>query len=163
MKQTFMPDTKTEEGLKTIQLEGLKWTVAHAYHGSDFYRRRFDEAGVKPEDIQSLDDLKRLPFVTAQDLQEQYPWPLRSVPFEKIVRLHASSGTTGKRKVMIYTAQDVDVSRGRTGYRYASVTESGRPAPVSSLAVNDSAPLPFPPGRGTWKCRCSFSKTFSPP
>ena len=108
MKQTFMPDTKTEEGLKTIQLEGLKWTVAHTYHGSDFYRRRFDEAGVKPEDIQSLDDLKRLPFVTAQDLQEQYPWPLRSVPFEKIVRLHASSGTTGKRKVMIYTAQDID-------------------------------------------------------
>ena len=108
MKQTFMPDSKTEEELKTIQLEGLKWTVAHAYHGSEFYRRRFDEAGVKPEDIQSLDDLKRLPFVTAQDLQEQYPWPLRSVPFEKIVRLHASSGTTGKRKVMIYTAQDID-------------------------------------------------------
>ena len=108
MKQTFMPDAKTEGELKTIQFEGLKWTVAHAYNGSDFYRRRFDEAGVKPESIQSLDDLKRLPFVTAKDLQEQYPWPLRSVPFEKIVRLHASSGTTGKRKVLIYTAQDID-------------------------------------------------------
>ncbi|HPQ45277.1 MAG TPA: phenylacetate--CoA ligase [Syntrophales bacterium] len=108
MKQTFMPDTATEKDLKAVQLEGLKWTVAHAYNGSDFYRRRFDEAGVKPEDIRSLDDLKRLPFVTAQDLQAQYPWPLRSVPFEKIVRLHASSGTTGKRKVMIYTEQDID-------------------------------------------------------
>jgi phenylacetate-CoA ligase len=108
MDQTFMPKIRTEEELRALQLEGLKWTVAHAYRGSDFYRRRLDEAGVKPEDIRSLDDLKRLPFVTAQDLQEQYPWPLRSVPFDRIVRLHASSGTTGKRKVLIYTAKDID-------------------------------------------------------
>lgn len=108
MNQTFMPKIRTEEELKAVQLEGLKWTVTHAYRGSDFYRRRLDEAGVKPEDIRSLDDLKRLPFVTAQDLQEHYPWPLRSVPFNEIVRLHASSGTTGKRKVMIYTAKDID-------------------------------------------------------
>ncbi len=108
MNQTFMPKIRTEEELRALQLEGLQWTVAHAYRGSDFYRRRLDEAGVKPEDIRSLDDLKRLPFVTAQDLQEQYPWPLRSVPFDRIVRLHASSGTTGKRKVLIYTAKDID-------------------------------------------------------
>lgn len=108
MKKSFMPDFKTQQELKVRQLDGLKWTVAHAYRGSDFYRQRFDEAGVKPEDIKSLDDLKRLPFVTAQDLQEQYPWPLRAVSFEKIVRLHASSGTTGKRKVMVYTAKDID-------------------------------------------------------
>jgi phenylacetate-CoA ligase len=108
MKKTFMPDFKTAEELAARQLAGLQWTVAHAYHGSDFYRQRFDEAGIKPEDIKSLDDLQRLPFVTAQDLQEQYPWPLRAVPLEKIVRLHASSGTTGKRKVMVYTARDID-------------------------------------------------------
>jgi phenylacetate-CoA ligase len=108
MKKTFMPEFKTREELESFQLEGLQWTVAHAYEGSAFYRERFDAAGVKPEDIETLDDLKRLPFVTAQDLQEQYPFPLRSVPFEKIVRLHASSGTTGKRKVLVYTAKDID-------------------------------------------------------
>jgi len=108
MKKSFMPDFKTVEELASRQLAGLQWTVAHAYHGSDFYRQRFDKAGVKPEDIKSLDDLQRLPFVTAQDLQEQYPWPLRAVPLEQIVRLHASSGTTGKRKVMVYTAKDID-------------------------------------------------------
>jgi phenylacetate-CoA ligase len=108
MKKTFMPEFKTKEELELFQLEGLKWTVAHAYEGSAFYRERFDAAGLKPEDIKSLDDLKRLPFVTAQDLQEQYPFPLQSVPFEKIVRLHASSGTTGKRKVLVYTEKDID-------------------------------------------------------
>jgi len=108
MKKTFMPEFKTREELESLQLEGLKWTVAHAYEGSTFYRERFDAAGVKPEDIKTLDDLKRLPFVTAQDLQEQYPFPLQSVPFDKIVRLHASSGTTGKRKVLVYTAKDID-------------------------------------------------------
>jgi phenylacetate-CoA ligase len=108
MKKTFMPEFKTKEELELFQLEGLKWTVAHAYEGSAFYRERFDAAGLKPEDIKSLDDLKRLPFVSAQDLQEQYPFPLQSVPFEKIVRLHASSGTTGKRKVLVYTEKDID-------------------------------------------------------
>ena len=106
--QSFMPTFKTRDELEALQLEGLKWTVNHAYHGSTFYREAFDKAGVKPEDIKTLDDLKRLPFVTAQDLQNGYPYPLRSVPFEDIVRLHASSGTTGKRKVLVYTAKDVD-------------------------------------------------------
>jgi phenylacetate-CoA ligase len=103
-----MPTFKSKEELEAIQLSGLKWTVNHAYGGSAFYRKKFDDAGIKPEDIQSLDDLKRLPFVTAEDLQDNYPWPLISVPFEKIVRMHASSGTTGKRKVMVYTSKDVD-------------------------------------------------------
>lgn len=94
--------------MAAIQLAGLKWTVHHAYQGSAFYRRKFDEAGVKPEDVRRLDDLKRLPFTTSRDLQENYPYPLLSVPFEDVVRLHASSGTTGKRKVMVYTAKDVD-------------------------------------------------------
>lgn len=108
MKKSFMPTFKSKEELEAIQLSGLKWTVNHAYGGSAFYRKKFDDAGIKPEDIQSLDDLKRLPFVTAEDLQDNYPWPLISVPFEKIVRMHASSGTTGKRKVMVYTSKDVD-------------------------------------------------------
>jgi len=67
-----------------------------------------DEAGVGPEDIRSLEDIEKLPFTTAQDLQEGYPFPLLSVPFEEVVRIHASSGTTGKRKVLCYTQKDVD-------------------------------------------------------
>lgn len=108
MGKTFIPTFKTVEELEAYQLEGLKWTVNHAYWGSAFYKKRFEEAGVTPDDIQTLDDLKRLPFVTAQDLQDNYPWPLLSVPIKEIVRLHASSGTTGKRKVMVYTAKDID-------------------------------------------------------
>ncbi|MBN1635576.1 MAG: phenylacetate--CoA ligase [Deltaproteobacteria bacterium] len=108
MTRSFMPDFTTKEELDAIQLSGLKWTVKHAYNGSEFYRQRFDETGVKPEDIKTLGDLRKLPFVTAQDLQEGYPWPLRSVPFDQIVRLHASSGTTGNRKIMVYTNKDID-------------------------------------------------------
>lgn len=107
MAHSFLPTFRNTDDLKAVQLEGLQWTVKHAYEGSEFYRKRFDERGIKPDDIESLDDLRRLPFITAQDLQETYPWPLLSVPFEKIVRLHASSGTTGKRKVMVYTEKDI--------------------------------------------------------
>ena len=107
-KKSFMPAIKTEEELQDLQLKGLKWTVKHVYNGSDFYRRRFDEAGVKPNDISSLDDIKRLPFTTAKDLQEGYPFPLLSVALKDIVRIHASSGTTGKRKVLCYTQKDID-------------------------------------------------------
>lgn len=108
MTQTFMPDFKSLKELEAHQLKGLKWTVNHAYNGSPFYRQRFDEAGVKPKDINSLDDLQRLPFVTAQDLRDGYPFPLLSVPLEKVVRIHASTGTTGKRKILAYTQKDID-------------------------------------------------------
>ena len=105
---TFMPNFKTKDELNAHQLEGLKWTVGHAYQGSSFYRDKMDGAGIRPEDIQSLDDLEKLPFTTAQDLRADYPFPLLSVPFEKVVRIHATSGTTGKRKVLCYTQKDID-------------------------------------------------------
>lgn len=108
MTPSFMPRFATKEELDALQLSGFKWTVNHAYNGSEFYRRRLDEAGVKPEDIKTLKDLERLPFVTSQDLQEGYPWPLLSVALEDIVRLHASSGTTGNRKILVYTRKDID-------------------------------------------------------
>jgi phenylacetate-CoA ligase len=108
MTGRFMPQAATLDELKKLQLEGLKWTVSHAYQGSEFYKRKFEEAGVKPEQIKSLDDLHRLPFVTADDLRDGYPFPLRAMPFEKLVRIHASSGTTGKRKVLCYTQKDID-------------------------------------------------------
>ena len=108
MGRSFMPKIRTERELKRIQLEGLQWTVNHVYKNSEFYRKRFDEAGVHPKQVKSLKDISKLPFTTAKDLQEGYPFPLRSVPFEKIVRIHASSGTTGKRKVLCYTQKDIN-------------------------------------------------------
>jgi phenylacetate-CoA ligase len=90
------------------QLEGLRWTVRHAYEGSDFYRRKLEGARVRPEDIRSLDDLQRLPFTTAHDLDAGYPLPLRCVPREDLVRVHSSSGTTGKRKILCYTSRDLE-------------------------------------------------------
>ena len=106
---SFIPKDLTEDQLKKIQLEGLKWTVGHVYNNSPFYRKKLDSAGIKPEDIRSLDDIQHLPLTDKDDLQKEYPFPLRSVPFEDIVRIHASSGTTGKRKVLCYTQKDVDV------------------------------------------------------
>jgi phenylacetate-CoA ligase len=108
MPKTFMPPFKDLNELQKYQLNGLKWTVAHAYQGSAFYRQRLDEASIKPDDIKSLVDIERLPFTTADDLQEGYPFPLLSVPESEIVRIHASSGTTGKRKILAYTQKDID-------------------------------------------------------
>jgi phenylacetate-coenzyme A ligase PaaK-like adenylate-forming protein/ABC-type branched-subunit amino acid transport system ATPase component len=107
-KLTFMPPFKTVEELEKHQLARLTWSVRHAYEGSSFYRARLDEAGVKPDDIKTLDDLKILPFSTSDDLKDQYPFPFRAVPYEQIVRIHASSGTTGKRKILCYTQKDLD-------------------------------------------------------
>ncbi len=105
---TFMPAYSSDEELAEIQLRGLQWTVNHAYNGSPAYRRKFDDSGIKPADIRTLDDLKRLPFTTSKDLADGYPFPLLSVPVTDVVRLHASSGTTGKRKVLCYTQNDID-------------------------------------------------------
>jgi len=104
---TFMPSFAHSEALASHQLKGLQWTVHHAYHGNPFYQRRMDEARVKPEDIQTLDDLKHLPLTTADHLVEGYPFPLLSTPEDQVIRIHASSGTTGKRKVLTYTRKDV--------------------------------------------------------
>ena len=109
MTQTFMPQFKEPGQLFDHQLEGLKWTIAHAYNGSPFYREQFKAAGVTPLDIKSLYDLEQLPFTTGKDLKEGYPFPLLSVPQKDVVRIHASSGTTGKRKILSYTAKDLDV------------------------------------------------------
>lgn len=106
--KSFMPPFVSQEELFQHQLAGLKWTVKHAYSGSDFYRKKMDQAGVFPDDIKSLDDLKRLPFTSARDLSNGYPFPLLSVPMSQVVRLHASSGTTGKRKVLCYTQKDIE-------------------------------------------------------
>ena len=108
MLQTFMPSFQNMDQLKAHQLKGLQWTVAHAYQGSRFYREGLDASGVKPDTIRSLEDIQRLPFTTADDLRNGYPFPLLSVPQSEVVRIHASSGTTGKRKILSYTQKDID-------------------------------------------------------
>lgn len=108
MPQSFLPSFGDVNELKTHQLRGLQWTVAHAYRGSPFYRERMDRVGIRPEEIRSLEDIRRLPFTTADDLRQGYPFPLLSVPLSQVVRIHASSGTTGKRKILAYTQKDLD-------------------------------------------------------
>jgi len=96
------------EALKALQLERLQWTLRHAYENVPHYRRKFDAAGVKPQDCRSLADLARFPFTTKADLRETYPFGMFAVPMDKVVRIHASSGTTGKPTVVGYTAKDID-------------------------------------------------------
>ncbi len=108
MPKTFIPCFADTAQLRSHQLDGLKWTVQHAYNGCEHYRSAMSRAGVEPQDIQSLDDIRRLPFTSADDLRAGYPFPLLSVPMSDVVRIHASSGTTGKRKILTYTKKDID-------------------------------------------------------
>jgi len=94
--------------LRALQLERVQWSVRHAYENVAHYRRKFDAAGVKPADCRTLGDLRRFPFSTKADLRETYPFGMFAVPMERIVRIHASSGTTGKPTVVGYTARDID-------------------------------------------------------
>ncbi|HET7365336.1 MAG TPA: phenylacetate--CoA ligase PaaK [Burkholderiales bacterium] len=94
--------------LAHLQLERLQWTLKHAYENVPHYRRKFDAAGVKPQDCRRLEDLQRFPFTTKADLRDSYPFGMFAVPMERIVRIHASSGTTGKPTVVGYTAGDID-------------------------------------------------------
>jgi len=100
-------ETLPRAALEALQLKRLQSVVARVYANVPFYRQSFDQAGVKPEDITSLDDLQRLPFTTKQDMRDSYPYGLFAAPLEEIVRIHASSGTTGKPTVVGYTQQDI--------------------------------------------------------
>ena len=95
--------------LEALQTERLIHTVQRVYYNVPFYRDRMQQSGLQPEDIQSLDDLKKLPFTTKQDLRDNYPYGMFAVPLSEIVRIHASSGTTGKPTVVGYTRQDIQV------------------------------------------------------
>jgi phenylacetate-CoA ligase len=94
--------------LKKLQLERLQWSLAHAYNNVPRYREKFAAAGMKPADCRALEDLARFPFTTKADLRETYPFGMFAVPMDRIVRIHASSGTTGKPTVVGYTAKDID-------------------------------------------------------
>ena len=94
--------------LEALQLERLRWSLKHAYDRVPHYRKKFDAAGVKPNACRALEDLARFPFTTKADLRETYPFGMFAVPMDRIVRIHASSGTTGKPTVVGYTAKDID-------------------------------------------------------
>src|SRR5512135_3495544 len=100
-------ETLPREALEAIQLRRLQTVVERVYAVVPFYRRKFQEAGVTPGDIKSLKDLQRLPFTTKQDLRDNYPYGMFAVPMDNVVRIHASSGTTGKPTVVGYTARDI--------------------------------------------------------
>jgi len=100
-------ETLSREELNRLQLQRLQATVAHCMN-SPFYKKRFEQCGLRPEDIKSLDDIRKIPFTTKQDLRDTYPFGIASVPLRQCVRLHSSSGTTGNPTVILHTQKDLD-------------------------------------------------------
>lgn len=110
MKQYYEEkiETASQEEMRKIQSERLSEMVKRCYEKVPFYKNKFDEMGIKPEDIKSIDDITKLPFTLKQDLRDNYPFDLFAVPREELVRIHASSGTTGKQTVVGYTETDLN-------------------------------------------------------
>ena len=102
-------ETASREEIREIQGRGLVETVKRVYENVPYYKKKMDDAGVRPEDIKSLDDLPKLPFLTKDDLREAYPYGLLSKPLSECVRIQSTSGTTGRRVVAFYTQHDVDI------------------------------------------------------
>lgn len=105
-------ETASVDELRALQLERLRWSVRHAYEGNPRYRAKFDAAGVHPDDLHSLEDLARFPFTTKADLRDAYPFGFFAVPQDKLSRIHASSGTTGRPTVVGYTRRDIETWSG---------------------------------------------------
>jgi len=125
-------------------VSGLAWTVQHAYQGSTFFRLKLDAVGIDPRSVHTLDDLARLPLTTKQELRDAYPFGWTCVPISEVVRVHASSGTTGRRTVATYTAQDVLdwADMFARCYEYAGVTHNDR--------------VQVTPGYGLWTAGIGF-------
>src|ERR1700748_895063 len=101
-------ETASRDEIAALQCERLAWTLRHAYANVPHYRRAFDGAGVHPDDFRTLDDIAKFPFTTKQDLRANYPFGMFAVPREKLVRVHASSGTSGNPTVVGYPARDIE-------------------------------------------------------
>ncbi len=101
-------ETMSRRSMAALQLKRLKEIVKYAYDRVPFYRKKYDEAGVKPSDIKTLEDIRKLPFVTKSDLRDNYPYGLLAVPVSDLARIHASSGTSGKPTVVAYTKEDME-------------------------------------------------------
>lgn len=125
-------ETLPTEEIKKLQLQKLREQVKHCYENSSFYRKKFDSVNLKPEDIKTLDDLKKIPFTVKSDLKENYPFGMVTVPSDEIVEVHASSGTTGNPIVGAYTKGDMEMWQeimARSIY-----TAGGRPQDVIHIA-----------------------------
>jgi phenylacetate-CoA ligase len=125
-------ETASRDEIAALQLSRLKQTLTHAYQNSPFYHRQFDAHGIHPDDLKTLSDLSKFPFTVKGDLRDNYPFGMFAVPREKLVRLHASSGTTGKPTVVGYTQNDIDTWSSVVARSiYAS---GGRPGDVVHVA-----------------------------
>lgn len=133
-----------DESLHAIQSEGLRWTVRHACAGNQRYREKFRQAGIQPEDVRGLEDLQHLPFSSVTDLREDYPLPLLSIPERDVVRIHASSGTTGKRKILAYSQKDIETFE----------LQMARCYELAGLTVNDRVQIAV--GYGLWTAGAGF-------
>ena len=102
-------ETASRDEIQALQLKRMQWSLRHAYDNVAMYRERFDAAGVHPDDLKDLKDLAKFPFTYKNDLRDNYPFGLTAVPRDKLARVHASSGTTGKATVVVYTKNDLDV------------------------------------------------------
>lgn len=145
--------------LRALQLDRLRWTLRHAYQNVGFYRRKFDEAGVHPDDCKSLADLAKFPFTTKQDLRENYPFGMFAVPRQEVSRIHASSGTTGKPTVVGYTAADIDTWAGVVA-RSIRAAGAGRARPCTSHTAMACSPVA---SALTTVPRSSAAPSFPPP
>ncbi len=118
--------------LRQVQFERMRWSVRHAYEHVEHYRRSFDAQGVHPDDLRTIEDLGKFPFLTKQDFRTNYPFGLFAVPREQVMRIHASSGTTGKPTVVGYTANDIGMWAGLVARSIRAA--GGRPGDVVHVA-----------------------------
>ena len=108
-RETFEPiEIASRDEIGALQLKRLKSTLSHAYGNVAHYKKAFDTAGVHPDDLKSLDDLRKFPFTRKDDLRAHYPFGMFAIPREQVLRVHASSGTTGKPTVVGYSRRDLD-------------------------------------------------------
>ncbi|MGH8320099.1 MAG: phenylacetate--CoA ligase PaaK [Steroidobacteraceae bacterium] len=108
MRSPESPERASIDEIRALQLKRLQWAVQHAYRNVEHYRRSFDARGAHPDDLRRLEDLAKFPFLSKQDFRDSYPFGLFAVPRERVVRVHASSGTTGRPTVVGYTEKDID-------------------------------------------------------
>ena len=125
-------ETASPDELRGLQLARLKQTLHHAYNNSPVYKKRFDEHGVHPDDLHSMEDLIKFPYTSKSDLRDNYPFGIFAVPMDQIVRIHASSGTTGKPTVVGYTRNDIDTWS--TVVARSIVAAGGRPGDMVHVA-----------------------------
>ncbi|MBN2808822.1 MAG: phenylacetate--CoA ligase [Deltaproteobacteria bacterium] len=174
MLRRYAPAVRSQSELAALQRERLAWTLQHAYSHSDFYRRRFDTVGVHPEMFKTIDDLRRFPVTTADDFRDGYPLPLLAAANRDIVRIHASSGTTGKRKVVAYTQKDIDdwLAMFCRCYEMAGLTREDRvqicvgygvwtAGAGFQLACERYGAMALPTGPGNLDLQCTFLVDFS--